>query len=441
MAIISSFVPALQALLGPVAEEVATKHSLICRQRKFSATTLLSTFVLGYLHKPTASVADLAVTARALGVTVSPQALDGRFRPALQNALHDLWQHAVTRVVAARPRAVELLQRFARVLVGDSTTIRLADELADRYPGCGGTNGTGRAALKVQVQWDLLHGTLAHASLEPGRQPDATSPALDAAPPAGSLVLYDLGYFRLDRFAQLANDNVSWISRGLSNLTARIDGTPHDLVDWLHRQSADRVDRWVEIGAERLRCRLVALRAPKSVARHRRRTARRKAAKKGRQPRGQHLAACAWTIYLTNCPATLLSVPELLVLYRLRWQIELLFKLWKSHHRVADHRTADPVRQMIELFARLIAVVVQHWLLLTTGWNDPHRSLVKTTRILRDHLPLLIDALGDRQRLEAVVESLARLIAGLGRLNRRRKRPNAAQLLENPALQEQQSLT
>ena len=53
--------------------------------------------------------------------------------------------------------------------------------LADLYPGCGGKGSAGRAALKVQVQWDLLHGTLAHAALESGRQPDATSPSVAAA--------------------------------------------------------------------------------------------------------------------------------------------------------------------------------------------------------------------------------------------------------------------
>lgn len=442
MAIVATVAETLQALLGPVAQRLADQHHLIRRQRRFSATTLLQTFVLGYLHKPTASVADLAATAEALGVRVTPQAIDARFQPALQHALQDLWQHAATQLIHATPRAVALLQRFTHVLVGDSTSIALADALADTYPGCGGTGTAGRAALKIQVQWDLLAGTLTHAAIEPGSQADATSSLATLPPPAGALVLYDLGYFDLERFADWNRRGVRWISRGLSHLTFTLDGRSRDLIDWLAAQRGRRIDRAVLIGAKRLPCRLIAIRVPKAVAKRRRQAAIKKAAKKkGRRPSRHHLASCAWVIYLTNCPASQLASHEVEVLYRLRWQIELLFKLWKSHHHLADHRRTDPVRQMIELLARLIAVLVQHWLLLTSGWDDPQLSLVKATRLIRERMPLLIEALAERPRLEAVLQRLVEAISHRCRLNTRRGRPNAAQLLQKPELQKDRSLT
>jgi len=441
MAIVSTVAATLQALLGPVADQIAERHALIQRQRHFTASTLLSTFVLGYLHQPTASVADLAATAEALGVSVSPQAIDARFQPALQHALFDLWRHAVTQLVHATPRAIELLQRFAQVRVGDSTTIALDDSLAEVYPGCGGTDAASRAALKIQLQWDLLHGTLAYAAIESGRQSDATSPSVASPPPKGSLVLYDLGYFSLDRFADWDHAGIRWISKGLSNLTVTIAGHTHDLIDYLQTQPLDSIDCLVHIGAKNRPCRLIARRVPEAVATRRRREAYQKAAKKGRRPSVQRLAACDWTVYLTNCPSTQLAQHEVEVLYRLRWQIELLFKLWKSHNRLADHRSADPVRQLIELFARLIAVVVQHWLLLTTGWADPRLSLVRASRLIRQRMPLVIEALGDRTRLESVLAGLVKAIGYRCRINSRRKRPSTAQLLENPILQYHNSLT
>lgn len=441
MAIVATVADTLQALLGPVADRIGHQHQLIRRQRRFSAITLLQTFVLGYLHKPTASVADLAATAEALGVRVTPQAVDARFQPALQHALHDLWEHAASRLIQATPRAVALLQRFTHVLVGDSTTIALHDSFADTYPGCGGTHTASRAALKIQVQWDLLAGTLTHARIEAGRQTDATSSLATLTPPAGALVLYDLGYFNLDRFADWNRSGSYWISKGLSNLTLTIDGRSHDLTDWLASQRAPRIDRSVRIGAKQLACRLIAIRVPPAVAAQRRRAAYKKAAKKGRRPSAQHLASCDWTVYLTNCSETQLASHEVEVLYRLRWQIELLFKLWKSHNRLADHRSADPLRQMIELLARLIAVLVQHWLLLTTGWDDPQLSLVKATRLIRERLPLVIETLADRTRLVAVLHRLVETIHHRCRLNKRRRRPNAAQLLQKPELQKSRSLT
>ena len=439
MAIVTSIARTLQDVLGPVAEQLAQQHRLIRRRRQFTATTLLQTFVLGYLHKPTASVADLAATAEALGVDVTPQAVAQRFQPALRHALHDLWQHAVARLVTATPRSPELLRRFTHVRVGDSTTVTLHESFADQYPGCGGS-GT-PAAVKIHVQWDLRHGGLTQARLEPGCQPDSASPLPDEELPPGTLALYDLGYFSLDRFAAWDRAGIRWISKGTSKLNVTIDDRTHDLIGWLASQPLDRVDRWVQVGGQKLSCRLIAFRVPEAVAEKRRRHARRKAMKEGRRPTARHLTSCDWTVYLTNCPAEQLADHEVEILYRLRWQIELLFKLWKSGNRLADHRGADPERQMIEFFARLVAVVVQHWLLLTSGWSDPRLSLVKATRLIRNRMPLLIEALRERERLRRVLERLVKAVANRCRLETRRRHPSMAQLLEKPSLQKDRALT
>ena len=191
--------------------------------------------------------------------------------------------------------------------------------------------------------WDLLKGQL-RLCIEPGKHSDSTTSLLEEMPPAGSLSIFDLGYFSLERFRQWGI-KAFWISRGITKLTIFVGGKPYKLIDWLSMQissgSVDGpVDTWVQVGRkERLDCRLVALRAPKEVADRRKRKAREKAAKKGRQPTCQHLQACEWTVFLTNCPEDMVTWKEVVVLYRVRWQIELLFKLWKSHNRLATPST------------------------------------------------------------------------------------------------------
>lgn len=427
---------AVQGLLGPIAEEVARSCGLIRRERKFCGSSLLATFVLGFLRKPRPSWEDLAATARQLDVDVSPQAIEQRLAPALRDALRELWQRAVQCVVGAQQRAIPLLQKFTGVRIGDSTTIRLCDALAEEFPGCGGTGSSGRAALKLQVLWDVLSGHLLRIGLEAGKQNDSTSPVLDETPPRGSLSIYDLGYFSLERFRAWGAAGACWISRGFPQLTVWADGQPCDLLGWLARQpQRGPWDVWLEVGrGERLPCRLLVLRVPAALAAERRRKAHDKAAKKGRQPSRQHLQGCDWSVFLTNCPAELLTWQEVIVLYRLRWQIELLFKLWKSHHLLEAHRTDDPVRQLVELFARLTAAIVQHWLLLTSDWDDERLSLRKAARLLQEHLPLLLAALPRRDRLIEALARLARQLRGLARIDRRRARPSNFQLLRNPEL-------
>ena len=210
--------------------------------------------------------------------------------------------------------------------------------------------------------------------LEPGRHSDAKSAAIEETPPAGSLSLWDLGYFCLKRFRRWTAAGAFWISRwqpGTVVLTP--EGTPLDLLQRLRRHPWDGpLDIAVLLGSTaRVACRLIALRVPPEVAARRRQKAYEKAQKSGRTPTRAHLQWCDWTILVTNCSPELLTWKEVVVLYRTRWQIELLFKLWKSHNRLATHAESQSVAwQMAEFWAKLIGVILQHWLLLTMTWLD-----------------------------------------------------------------------
>lgn len=425
---------AMQGLLTVVAERVGRECNLIQRKREFTESSLLATFVLGFLHRPCPTWEQLALIARQLGADVSPQAVEQRVTPALRDSLYKLVQAAIGEVLSAEPRMTPLLRKFTSVFVGDSTTIRLADALAALFPGCGGSHGSGQAAIKLQVVWDLIRGGL-RMVLEAGKQSDSTSSVMQEIPPAGSLSLYDLGYFSLERFAAWQQAGAHYISRGISDLLVWVDGQSQDLYAWLNTQPADQsVDLWIDVGNAHHRCRLVAHRVPQEVSAQRRRKAREKAAKKGRTPTARHLGTCDWTVFITSCPESMLTQNEIVVLYRLRWQIELLFKLWKSHNLLEQHRSSDPVRQMVELYARLIAAIMQHWLILTTMWSDDRLSLTKATRLIRDQLPQLLLVITDLQQLIDLLLRWQLYLARFARVDKRRTDPSNPQLLENAEL-------
>jgi hypothetical protein len=84
-----------------------------------------------------------------------------------------------------------------------------------------------------------------------------------------------------------------------------------------------------------------------------------------------------WTVLLANVPTRLLSLEEALEIGRARWQIELLFKLWQSQGRIDASTSARPHRVLCELYAKLVAMIIQHWVLLVSGSEQVDRSLVK----------------------------------------------------------------
>ena len=440
MASIAAVADSLTLVLETVPNQVARATGCIQRQGKFTGATLVSTLVLGQLHNPLATLEQLAHTAAATGVQVSAQAIAQRFTPALAAMLTEVLAVAVGQVVTGAPVAIPLLARFSGVYVQDCSTISLPAVFADAWPGCGGSGATGQAALKLGARLDLLGGRLEGPTLASGRTHDRAVPgALDAVPP-GSLWMGDLGFVTLERLRTIAADGSYWLTRIKAQTHIETsDGQVWKQASLLAEQGTNRVEVPVRLGKQaRIPARLLAIRVPDEVAEERRERLRADAVRKRpRHPEpvsAERLALAAWTIYVTNVPAALLSLADALVLVRARWQIELLFKLWKSHAQVATSRSRQPQRILCEVLAKLIGVVIQHWLLLTRAWAEPARSWVKLAQVVRAHVVAIASTLAVRTHLVRTLRTLQRCLGSGTRMNRRRQQPNTYQLLLNPDL-------
>jgi hypothetical protein len=426
---------AMQVVLTDHAERIAREVGCCQRASPLAGAGLVQTLVLGFLAHPEATLEDLAQVAGLGGRPVSPQALDQRFGPATARCLEQLLAEAARQAVAANPVAVAALQKFTAVFVQDSTTVTLPDALQEHWRGCDtGTGRGGCAAVKFQIRFDLLRGSLTGLVVEQGRDNDhATRLQTQDLEPA-TLHLRDLGYFDLDVLAAIAQAGAFFLTRWQDGTALFLDdGHRLDLAAFLAEQTGTEVDLAVTLGVRhRLIGRLVAVRVPAAVAQRRRRKLRAKARKKGYQPSRDKLALCDWNIYLTNVPVERLSVSEVLALGRARWQVELLFKQWKSDGRLAQSRSRKPWRVVCEVFAKMLALVVQHWVLLVCCWGRAERSLRKAAKAVRRQAGMLAATLVNRTMLTGVLATIARSIARCARIERRVKHPSAFQVLQDP---------
>jgi hypothetical protein len=121
------------------------------------------------------------------------------------------------------------------------------------------------------------------------------------------------------------------------------------------------------------------------------------------------------------------------VLYRVRWQIELLFKLWKSDGQIDESRSDQPYRILTEVYAKLLAMVIQHWLLLRCGGAGlGKKSLRKATRAVRSQIGHVAAGLGCVVDLRLALAVLTRMVAAAGEVRRRRRRPATFQTMLDP---------
>ncbi len=419
----------MQAVLGPTADRLARETGFVRRERNFSGSTFTQTLVFSWLAQPDATLEEMSQTAAALGVKVSAQGLDQRFTPKAATFLQRVLRAVVEEEIVSDPVIIPAVQRFEGVYLLDGSTLSLPQELAALWPGCGSSHGP-NAVLKLSVLWDYSSGSL-RVDLQAGREHDRSSPSQQASLPAGSLRLADLGYFSLARLAELDEEGVYWLSR-VQARTAVFDKTGRrwELAQLLEAQGADEVDLQVELGREeRLPCRLLAQRVPDQLAQERRRKIRAEARRRGQTPSRARLQLADWTILVTNGPQAWLGLAEALVLYRVRWQIELLFKLWKQQGQLSEWRTENPWRILCEIYAKLIALVVQHWILVVSCWRYADRSLYKAAQTVRKHALHLASVFSCWERLCQALEVIENCLRVGCRINRRKSRPHTYQSL------------
>jgi hypothetical protein len=439
MNIVNQVTQAMQSVLTHAADQAARDSGFRQRRSKLGGAAFARMVVFGSLSQPRPTLEDYAQTAAALGVTVQPQAIDQRFTPQAADYLRRVLAATMQQVIAADPVVIPLLQQFPGVFLEDSTTVPLPDALRDSWPGCGGGNadheGT-QAAIKFQVRLDYCTGQLSGPLPCVGSASDQRTALPTDQLPAGALRIADLGYFDLDVFQKLQQRGVYWLTRwqpGTALFTAA--GQELSLATYLTKQSGTVVDVPVQLGKTlRLPCRLVAFRVPKPVAAKRRRRLLKKARKKCRTVSATALVLCDWNLFLTTLPAAVADAAAVSVLARLRWQIELLFKLWKSDAHLAEQSSGKPWRVLCEVLAKMIGVVVQHWLLLVGCWQYPARSVRKGAKAVRGMALALASSLDDVVALERCIAVIARCLRVAARINKRHKQPHSYQLLQQPTV-------
>lgn len=237
---------------------------------------------------------------------------------------------------AGKPLA-KVLGCFSRVLVQDSTTVKLTEKLAEFFAGGSNQHGKTPGVLRIQGILDLCSQRWLHFGLSSYlRNDQKASPDILPYVQKNDLILRDLGYFAIKVLQQIVDKKAFFLSRYYFR-TAVFDlaGRPIDLLKHLRKQSRKGIwDGWVLIGKkEKLPVRLIAHRVPGHVAAERRRKAR--AHLKNRcQLSKEYLGQQDWTIYLTTVEQEILGVEQVAALYGQRWQIEMVFKSWKSHFKL-----------------------------------------------------------------------------------------------------------
>jgi hypothetical protein len=194
---VSQLAEAIQTVLTTRAKDIERETGFVQRSTaQLEGPSFAQTSVLCWMDEPEASSSPLEHVAASLGVRVSNQALEQRFASASAAFMQRLLEEAVGQVISSEAHVPQLLRRFKGGYLQDGTLLSLPPELAEPWPGWGGTPPeAGQSSLRVQVRLELGQGELPGPWLPAGREAERRGPAVQKPLPGGCLYKVESGYF------------------------------------------------------------------------------------------------------------------------------------------------------------------------------------------------------------------------------------------------------
>jgi Transposase DDE domain len=449
----------IQEILGETANQLARETRFVQRKSLMDGAHFAQGLIFGCLSPPEASYSLLQEMLAISGCQVSAQALEKRMTAQAADFLLSLLYAWSTACVASDAVTTEILNRFEGVYLQDGTVIGLPNRLQGLYRGFGGnTSESGLSALRVQARLNVTTGAMQGPWIAEAVQSERQGPGwMQQAPtPAGALLLTDNGYITLHEIKQHQENQRLWMSHARADFQITdAAGVKYSLPQFGQKKARQGVvDEWVTVGSQRSlqqKVRLIAF-AVSQQSQHKQQEragqqsqARAKGSRgdavvgkkhqatktKRHRPSKARQALAGWTVLLTNVPKERLAAHEARVLIRVRWQIELLWRLWKERGQLDIWRSAKPMRILCEIYAKLMGCMIQHWIILKGCWQQPDRSMVKASQVVQTLAPGYLlswsGPLTSAQVLQRMGQTMNRC-----RLNHRPTRLSTAQLLEQP---------
>jgi len=415
----------------PEIEQIARETKFVQRRSPMTGIKYLETLVTGYLEGSKGTLNHLAQVSENLETPISVQGIDERINIYSVEFLRRILKKSIEWFQQQSPLKLPIVKQFQAIFVIDSTFLELPAVMQEEFPGAGG--GGSPASLKIQLVFDFLAGQFQQIYIEPGRNADQAYRGYLSLIKPGSLTIADLGYFCLDALRAITDAHAYFLSRYLYP-TALFTTTLErfNLVQWLRTQHQNRAEMSILLGnrpCHRLPCRLIAVRISDKAAKRRRDNSIRNARRHKRVLTPAYLETFSWSIFVTNVPPQLLSTEQVALFYHIRWQIELLFKLWKSYLglNAIGHWRSD--RILTELYAKLIGCVLFQFLLIPDRipdeeWADRELSFFKAFNIISRNALRLVCSLNNLNTCCSIVQQIRISVVRFGMKQKRRKHPN-----------------
>jgi len=365
-------------------ENLGRKSGFVQRKSKLTTYSFLNLVL--FAHQPGRKLSLLDLVGELyqhFGLSFTKQSLQNRFNHKAVRLLKAVLSHLLNLHI---PSDIDkgIYERFNRVRIKDSTRFALPERYAERYQGYGGVTNFSAAMISIQYEYDLLSGTPMDARLTSGLsndQSDSRDHTHDIA--EGDLFIRDLGYCTADYMKKIDQNGAFFVNRLAPQIKIYYADQPDKELDLkacvkkLKRYNLPYLEYHVLLGKEaKLAARLILSCVDQQTYQKRIKKTQKQARSYGHQVSDNFRNRAKLNLFVTNTEADDLPAQHVQPTYSLRWQIELIFKVWKSQARINDLKEVKIDRFECQLLGKLIWLLL-HWKLYC--WLDHNIIRKKTT--------------------------------------------------------------
>ena len=347
-------------------EQLAKETSFVQRESKINGKNFFDIIVFNNEKLKEQSLNDLSIDlTERYGIKITKQSLHNRFNDHAIAFLKKALERLLYQQIDVSP-LLTTAKVFNRILIKDSVCFQIDKSLAVSYPGSGGSGSP--AAVRIQFEYDLLKGQINDLSVNAFNDQDTTNSieTLELTQEK-DLIIRDLAYMNLSVLKGLIKIGAYFLSRlqynvivyeKIDNQYAKLDFVK--LRNYMKKNKLDVIEKNVYLGhKERLNVRLILHLLPDDVVAERLRKAHKNNKKKGRkQLSKEYKARAALNLFVTNATEDEIPMEKVYSFYRLRWQIELMFKIWKSLCHIDKVKKVKQERLECYIYAKLICIVL-----------------------------------------------------------------------------------
>ncbi|WP_432400426.1 IS4 family transposase [Wukongibacter sp. M2B1] len=360
-------------------EKIARDVGFIQRQGKIQAWEFLYLCAFSGLDvSKNTLVAMSANLSSKVATEVSTQAIDQRLNDKAVCFLQEIFTRLLNSASLSDSKIPSAWdEHFDRIRIVDSTAFQVPKIYKNEYQGSGGSSQP--AGVKIQLEYELKSGKFIHVDVGPGKGNDNTfgSQIKNTFRPK-DLSLRDLGYFSFKDFEDLESRGAFYVSRLKPNIAVYLEnedvkyhknGKPKKSTMYKRIDLSDIASKMSEgeileiknalVGRDtKRRERMVIYKLTKNQLKERQSKMEKTAKKKGIKKSENTIKLMGITIYITNIKSDILPNNQIHEIYSLRWQIEIIFKIWKSIFHISNVKPAKIQRFKCQLYGKLILLVL-----------------------------------------------------------------------------------